>query len=77
MVTKKKTAELCGVSRVAVDRARNDRGKIIPAAKTAIMDMARRLTLPVKPLAARKHKPITSVVMSSEGNAFLTKLFAA
>lgn len=78
MVTMKKIAELCGVSRATVDRALNRREKISPDTKTAVVDMARRLGYEPNPagkaLAARKHKPVISVVLSSEGNAFFDEV---
>lgn len=74
MVMMKKITELCGVSRATVDRELNERGKINPDTKTAIIDMARRLGYELNPagkaLAARKHKPVISVVLLLEGNAF-------
>lgn len=80
MVTMKKIGELCGVSRGTVDRVLNGRGRVSPQTEAAILNMAKQLGYEPNPagkaLAARKHKPLISVVLSSEGNAFLMKFCA-
>ena len=74
MVTMKEIAEMCGVSRGTVDRALNGRGRVNPQTEQAILSMAKQLGYEPNPagkaLAARKHKPLISVILSSEGNAF-------
>ena len=78
MVTMKKIAELCGVSRGTVDRVLNGRGRVSPQTEAAILDMAKQLGYEPNPagkaLAARKHRPLISVVLSSEGNAFFDEV---
>ena len=74
----KKIAELCGVSRGTVDRALNGRGRVNPQTEEAILNMAKQLGYEPNPagkaLAARKHKPLVSVILSSEGNAFFDEV---
>lgn len=78
MVTMKKIAELCGVSRGTVDRVLNGRGRVNPATEEAVLNVARQLGYEPNPagkaLAARKHRPLISVVISSEGNAFFDEI---
>lgn len=74
MVTMKKIAELCGVSRGTVDRALNGRGRVNPETAEAIRSMAKQLGYEPNPagkaLAARRNKPVIGVVLASQGNAF-------
>ncbi len=78
MVTIKRIAELCGVSRGTVDRALNGRGRVNPDTAAAIHEMAEKLGYEPNPagkaLAARKHKPIVGVVIYSEGNPFFDEV---
>lgn len=74
MVTMKKIAELCGVSRGTVDRALNGRGRVNAETAAMIRKMAEQLGYEPNPagkaLAARKHHPVIGVLLPSEGNAF-------
>lgn len=76
MVTMKKIAELCGVSRGTVDRALNGRGRVNAETAAMIRKMAKQLGYEPNPagkaLAARKNNPVIGVLLPSEGNAFLT-----
>ena len=58
MVTIKKIAELCGVSRGTVDRVLNGRGRVKPETEEVVRQMARQLGYQPNPagkaLAARK-----------------------
>ena len=78
MVTIKRIAELCGVSRGTVDRALNGRGRVNPDTAAAIQEMAEKLGYEPNPagkaLAARKNKPVVGVVISSEGNPFFDEV---
>ena len=59
MVTIKKIAELCGVSRGTVDRVLNGRGRVKPETAEAVMNMVKQLGYKPNPagkaLAARRH----------------------
>ena len=72
MVTMKKIAELCGVSRGTVDRALNGRGRVSVETAENIREVARQLGYEPNPagkaLAARKKRPVIGVVISSEGH---------
>ncbi|MCH4167025.1 MAG: LacI family DNA-binding transcriptional regulator [Megasphaera sp.] len=74
MVTIKKIAELCGVSRGTVDRVLNKRGRVKPETEAAVLAMAKQLGYQPNPagkaLAARKHRPVVGIVLTSEGNPF-------
>ena len=74
MVTMKKIAELCGVSRGTVDRALNGRGRVNAETAAMIRKMAKQLGYEPNPagkaLAARKNNPVIGVLLPSEGNAF-------
>ena len=74
MVTMKKIAELCGVSRGTVDRALNGRGRVNAETAAMIKKMAEQLGYEPNPagkaLAARKNHPVIGVLLPSEGNAF-------
>lgn len=74
MVTIKKIAELCGVSRGTVDRALNGRGRVSEKTAQYVRQMAEQLGYEPNPagkaLAARKNKPVVGVIISSQGNAF-------
>ena len=74
----KKIAELCGVSRGTVDRALNGRGRVSSTTAAAILSMAEQLGYEPNPagkaLAARKHRPVIGVILSSEGNAFFDEV---
>ena len=74
MVTMKKIAELCGVSRGTVDRALNGRGRVNAETAEAIRVMAKKLGYEPNPagkaLAARRHKPVIGVVLASQDNTF-------
>ena len=78
MVTMKKIAQLCGVSRGTVDRVLNNRGRVSPQTEAVVLNMAKQLGYEPNPagkaLAARKHRPLISVVLSSEGNAFFDEV---
>ncbi len=78
VVTIKRIAELCGVSRGTVDRALNGRGRVKPDTAAAIREMAEKLGYEPNPagkaLAARKHRPVVGVVVSSEGNPFFDEV---
>jgi len=78
MVTMKKIAELCGVSRGTVDRALNGCGRVNAETAEHIRKMAKQLGYEPNPagkaLAARKNRPIIGVILSSEGNAFFDKV---
>ena len=74
MVTMKEIAEICGVSRGTVDRALNGRGRVNAETAEKIRRTAKELGYEPNPagkaLAARKKRPVISIVMSSEGNPF-------
>ena len=78
MVTMKKIAELCGVSRGTVDRALNGRGRVNVETAENIREVARQLGYEPNPagkaLAARKKRPVIGVVISSEGNTFFDEV---
>ena len=78
MVTIKKIAELCGVSRGTVDRVLNERGRVKPETEEVVRQMARQLGYQPNPagkaLAARKKHPVVGVILSSEGNAFFDEV---
>ena len=78
MVTIKKIAELCGVSRGTVDRVLNGRGRVKPETAEAVMNMVKQLGYKPNPagkaLAARRHRPIVGVILNSEGNAFFDEI---
>ena len=78
MVTIKKIAELCGVSRGTVDRVLNGRGRVKPETEEIVRRMAEQLGYQPNPagkaLAARKHRPVVGVILSSEGNAFFDEV---
>lgn len=78
VVTLKRIAELCGVSRGTVDRALNGRGRVNPETAAAIREMAEKLGYEPNPagkaLAARKNKLVVGVVVSSEGNPFFDEV---
>ena len=78
MVTIKKIAELCGVSRGTVDRVLNDRGKVKPETEAVVRQMAEQLGYKPNPagkaLAARKHRPVVGVLLASEGNPFFEEV---
>lgn len=80
MVTIKKIADLCGVSRGTVDRVINDRGNVKPETKELVLNMARQLGYKPNPagkaLSARKKHPVVGVLISSEGNPFLMRSYA-
>ena len=67
MVTIKKIAELCGVSRGTVDRVLNGRGRVKPETAEAVMNMVKQLGYKPNPagkaLAARRHRPIVGVIL--------------
>ena len=76
MVTIKKIAELCGVSRGTVDRVLNGRGRVKPETAEAVMNMVKQLGYkPIRPasLAARRHRPIVGVILNSEAMPFSMK----
>ncbi len=72
MVTMKKIAEICGVSRGTVDRALNGRGRVNAETAQNILEVAKQLGYEPNPagkaLAARKNRPVIGVVIPSEGN---------
>lgn len=74
MVTMKKIAEICGVSRGTVDRVLNNRGRVSDETAKHIRRIARQLGYERNPagraLAARKNHPVVGVILSSEGNPF-------
>lgn len=78
MVTIKKIAELCGVSRGTVDRVLNKRGRVKPETEAMILAMAKQLGYQPNPagkaLAARKHKPVVGVILTSKGNPFFDEI---
>ena len=78
MVTIKKIAELCGVSRGTVDRVLNGRGKVKPETEKLVRQMASQLGYRPNPagkaLAARKHLPVVGVLLVSEGNPFFDEV---
>lgn len=78
MVTIKKIAEICGVSRGTVDRVLNRRGRCKPETAEKIWQVARQLGYQPNPagkaLAARKHHPVVGVILPSEGNAFFDEV---
>jgi LacI family transcriptional regulator len=74
MVTIKKIAELCGVSRGTVDRVLNHRGRVKPKTEEAVWQMARQLGYQPNPagkaLAARKNHPKVGILVALGGNPF-------
>lgn len=78
MVTMKKIAEICGVSRGTVDRALNGRGRVSEETAENIRNVARQLGYEPNPagkaLAARKTRPVIGVIIPSEGNPFFAEV---
>ena len=78
MVTIKKIADLCGVSRGTVDRVINNRGNVKPETKELVLNMAKQLGYKPNPagkaLSARKKHPVVGVLLSSEGNPFFDEV---
>lgn len=78
MVTMKKIAEICGVSRGTVDRALNGRGRVNAETAQNILEVAKQLGYEPNPagkaLAARKNRPVIGVVIPSEGNPFFDEV---
>ena len=74
MVTMKRIAELCGVSRGTVDRALNGRGRVNAETADKIRKTAQELGYEPNPagkaLSARKKRPVINIVISSENNTF-------
>ena len=74
MVTIKRIAELCGVSRGTVDRALNGRGRVNSETADKIRKTAQELGYEPNPagkaLSARKKRPVISIVIPSENNPF-------
>lgn len=74
MVTIKRIAELCGVSRGTVDRALNGRGRVNAETADKIRKTAQELGYEPNPagkaLSARKKRPVISIVIPSENNPF-------
>lgn len=74
MVTMKKIAEICGVSRGTVDRALNGRGRVNAETAEKICKAAKELGYEPNPagkaLSARKKRPVIGIVLSSENNHF-------
>ncbi|SFW42459.1 LacI family DNA-binding transcriptional regulator [Selenomonas ruminantium] len=74
MVTMKRIAELCGVSRGTVDRALNGRGRVNAETADKIRKTAQELGYEPNPagkaLSARKKRPVISIVIPSENNPF-------
>lgn len=78
MVTMKKIAEICGVSRGTVDRALNGRGRVNAETAASIREVARQLGYEPNPagkaLSARKKRPVIGIVLPSEGNHFFDEV---
>lgn len=78
MVTIKKIADLCGVSRGTVDRVINNRGNVKPETRELVLNMAKQLGYKPNPagkaLSARKKHPVVGVLLSSEGNPFFDEV---
>ena len=74
MVTMKRIAELCGVSRGTVDRALNGRGRVNAETADKIRKTAQELGYEPNPagkaLSARKKRPVIRIVIPSENNPF-------
>lgn len=74
MVTMKRIAEICGVSRGTVDRALNGRGRVNAETAERIQKVAEQLGYEPNPagkaLSARKKMPVIGVVIPAEGNNF-------
>ncbi len=78
MVTIKQIAELCGVSRGTVDRVLNGRGRVKPETEAAVLQMVKELGYRPNPagkaLAARRHRPVVGIILTSEGNVFYDEI---
>lgn len=78
MVTMKKIAELCNVSRGTVDRVLHGRGRVSEETAANIRRVAKELGYEPNPaakaLSARKHPPRVSVILPSEGNPFFDEV---
>lgn len=78
MVTMKKIAELCHVSRGTVDRVLHGRGRVNADTAANIRRVAKELGYEPNPaakaLAARKKQPTVAVILPSEGNAFFDEV---
>lgn len=78
MVTMKRIAEICGVSRGTVDRALNGRGRVSRETADHIRHVARQLGYQPNPagkaLAARKKCPVIGVVIPAKGNPFFDEV---
>ena len=78
MVTMKKIAELCNVSRGTVDRVLHGRGRVSEETAANIRRVAKELGYEPNPaakaLSARKTQPKVSVILPSEGNPFFDEV---
>ena len=78
MVTMKKVAELCGVSRGTVDRVLHGRGRVSDETAANIRRVAKELGYEPNPaakaLSARKKQPKVAVILPSEGNPFFDEV---
>lgn len=78
MVTMKKIAEICGVSRGTVDRVLHGRGRVSKETAESIRRAAKELGYEPNPaakaLSARKTQPKVSVILPSEGNPFFDEV---
>lgn len=78
MVTMKKIAEICGVSRGTVDRVMHGRGRVSKETAESIRRAAKELGYEPNPaakaLSARKTQPKVAVILPSEGNPFFDEV---
>lgn len=78
MVTMKKIAEICGVSRGTVDRALNGRGRVNAETAEKIRRVAKQMGYEPNPagkaLSARRKQPVIGVVLASKGNPFFDEV---
>lgn len=78
MVTMKRIAELCGVSRGTVDRVLHGRGRVSEETAANIRRIADELGYQPNPagkaLAAQRQQPRVTVILPSEGNPFFDEV---
>ena len=78
MVTMKKIAEICGVSRGTVDRVMHGRGRVSKEKAESIRRAAKELgnepNPAAKALSESKTQPKVAVILPSEGNPFFDEV---
>lgn len=80
VITIKKIAEICGVSRGTVDRVLNNRGKVKSKTEASVRKVAEEFGYQPHPagkaLSAKKKHLVIGVLLTSEGNPFFDEVIA-